>query len=148
MITANEPIRKLELYEILELVGKTKSRKEKIEILRKHESMPLKDYLRCVFDDAIQLNLPGGKPPFQMCREESVPSSWSKQHQKLKYFVKGLRVSDDLPAVKRESMFIGVLESIHPRDADVVVDMANKKSGAAGLTKKLVQEAFPKLIAQ
>ena len=146
MITENERARQLELYEVLELVGKTKSRKEKIEILQKHDTMSLKDYLRCVFDDTIQFNLPGGKPPFQMCREESIPSSWHKQHQQLRYFVKGL--SDNLPAVKRESIFIGVLESIHPRDADVVVAMANKKSVTAGLTKKLVQEAFPNLLKQ
>lgn len=145
MITENMPKRRLELYEVLELVAKTKSRIEKIKILQQHDSAPLRDYMRCVFDDRIVFNLPEGTPPFTANKEESVPSTWHKQNVKLQYFVKGLK-GDGMSPIKREKLFIGVLESVHPKDADVLVGMINKKPTTKGLTKKLVQEAFPNLV--
>jgi len=63
-----------------------------------------------------------------------------------KFFVKGVKSSDDLLNVKRERMFVDILESIDPRDAEILVAMINKKPPAKGLTKKIVQEAMPDLI--
>lgn len=145
MITASTAkARELELYEVVELVQSTKSRKAKIEALKKHESGPLKDYLRCVFDDRIQFLLPEGKPPFEPSEEQSVPSSWRRENKKLQYIVKGLKADKMLP-LKRETIFIGVLESVHPKDADLLVDMINKKAPKT-ITRKLVEETFPSLL--
>ena len=65
---------------------------------------------------------------------------------KFKYFVKGLRESNRLPAVKREKIFIDMCESVHPRDAELLVAMINKEPPTKGITKELVKEAFPDLI--
>jgi hypothetical protein len=146
MITENELPRQLELYEILELVGKTNSRTEKKEILKKHDAMFLRDYLRCCFDDSIQFNLPDGPAPYTPAREESYPASWRREHVHLRWFVKGL--SDKVPAMKRESVYLGILESVHPQDALILEQMVEKKCPTKGLTKKLVQEVFPKLIKE
>jgi len=140
-------MKKYEVFEILQQVEKAKSRKEKITILQSNNIMPLKDVLRGTFDESIQWNLPAGdNVPYEPSREESVPSTLRKQHMKFKYFVKGLRESESLTSVRRESIFLGMLEAIHPEDAKVVVSMINKKSPVKGLTKKLVEEAFPGLI--
>jgi hypothetical protein len=48
--------------------------------------------------------------------------------------------------IKREMMFIRMLESIHPEDAKIVVAMLTRKLPTKGLTKALVKEAFPKLL--
>jgi len=45
-------------------------------------------------------------------------------------------------------MFIDMLEGIHPKDAELLILMKDKKSLAKGITKKLVEEAFPKLIVK
>lgn len=145
MITEKSSPRPLLLFEVLEQVSKESSRKKKIEVLQKHDNTPLRDYLRCVFDDRVKFNLPEGEPPYIECKEESHPSNWGKQHKKLRYLVKGMD-SDKMMPVKREAIFIGMLESVHPKEARVLVDMINKKSSAKGLTKKLVQEAFPNLV--
>jgi hypothetical protein len=52
--------------------------------------------------------------------------------------------------MKVESMFIKVLEAIHPKDAEVVIAMKDKKFNGKykGLTKKLVSDAFPGLISK
>lgn len=144
MITENSPPRRLELFEVLNLVEKAKSRKDKIAVLQTNESVPLKDYLRCVFDDTIQFNLPKGPAPYTPARAESFASSWYVQNRNLRFFVKGM--SDKIPSMKRESVYLGILESVHPSDAEILVAMKDKKSTTKGLTKKLVQEAFPDLI--
>ena len=53
-----------------------------------------------------------------------------------------------MPAVKREKMFLDILETVHPRDADLLVGMINKDMPIKGITKKLVKEAFPDLIVK
>lgn len=139
-------MKKLEVYEILEKFEKEKSRKGKISILRENNIMPLRDVLQGIFDKNIVWNLPGGNPPYTPNRAESTPSTLLKQHMKFKYFVKGLVESDNLKTLKRESMFISMLESVHPEDAKILVSMINKNPPVKGLTKKLVEEAFPDLI--
>ena len=140
--------RQIEVYEILDQVAKQTKRTEKINILRQHSGVTaLKDVCRGFFDDVVQWNLPPGSPPYESAPEESIPSTLRKQNQQFRYFVKGGQ-GDRLPAFKREKIFIGVLESIHPKDAEIVISMTNKKPTTKGFTKKLVQEAFPDLIVK
>lgn len=138
----------LQVFEILEKASKLKSRDQRIDMLRSNKIMPVLDVLKGTFDSTINWNLPGGNPPYTPNQENAAPSSLLKQHLNFKYFVKGLRESSELPAVKRERMFIDLLEAIDPRDAEIVVSMINKKSPSKGLTKKLVQDAFPDLISE
>jgi len=137
---------RLEIFEILELLDAKGSRTDKINILRNNESQALKDVLRGTYDDAIQWNLPEGAPPFEPNTPQSVPSTIHKQHRYFRYFVSGLRDCEKLKPMKRESMWIGMLESVHPEEANVLIHMKDKKQLVKGLTKKLVQEAFPGLI--
>ena len=51
----------------------------------------------------------------------------------------------NISQIKREQIFIGVLEAVHPKDAELVISMINKKSPVKGLTYKIAQEAFPDL---
>lgn len=139
-------MKKLEVFEILQKVEKAKSRKEKIEILQKNNIMPVRDVLQGTFDDRVQWNLPSGEVPYNANSIESYPSTLLKQHLKFKYFVKGLRESDNLSKPKREKLFIDICESVHPEDAKIIVSMINKKAPVKGLTKKLIQEAYPDLI--
>lgn len=136
-----------EIFEILDEVVKPKSRKDKIAVLQKYEKlMPLRDVLQGTFDERIQWNLPEGTPPYEASKPESYPSTLLKQHLQFKFFVKGLRESERLNPIRRERMFIDMLESVHPRDAEILVSMVNKKSPVKGLTIKLIQEALPDLI--
>lgn len=135
------------VFEVLELASKAKTRQEKIEVLRKHESWALKDLLRGAYDDLVQWNLPPGAPPYEAAAESSVPSTLHNQHKKFKYFVKGL-AGDQVNPIKRERMFIDMLESVHPKDAELLVLMKDKKTLAKTVTRKLVEEAFPNLIVK
>ncbi len=139
--------RRLDVFEVFDKFEKAKTRKEKIQILQENDCAALRDVCRGYFDDIVQWNLPEGRPPFTPNIPQSVPSTLLKQNRQFKYFVKGLD-GDSMPAFKREKMFISLLESVHPMDAEILISMVNKKPTVKGLTKKLVEEAFPKLIVR
>jgi hypothetical protein len=63
--------------------------------------------------------------------------------RKLYLFLDG--VNPDMRSVKRESLFIDILQSVDPEDADLLVAMKEKTSPYKGLTKEIVYAAFPEL---
>jgi len=146
MINQHTTKRRIELFEILNKIEMEKTKEKRIEGIR-HFSRTypsFNDYLRCLLDDRITFDLPEGRPPFTPSHEVHHPTTWHKQHMRLGYFVKGGR---KLTSVKRESMWIGLLESIHPEDAVLIADVSDKRGGPDWLTKEIVEEAVPNLIS-
>ena len=135
------------IHEIFHLFTQMKTRKEKIALLKHHDSPALRDILRCIFDDTVLFLLPEGTPPYRPNTDTSPPSNLLKQNIKLTYFVKGGK-ADKVSTVRRERIFLDVLEAIHPEDALVLISAKDKKPPVKGLTKKLVQEAYPNLIVK
>ena len=148
MITEQQQsnMKRVELFEILDQVDKSKTEEEAVSVLQKFGSQytSVKDYLRCVFDDRIQFLLPDGKPPYAPADPNNIPSTWHREHLKLKYFVRR-GVTDEVGQVKRESLFIRTLESLHPEDAIAVCKMVEKKTTTPKLTREVADKAFPKL---
>ena len=132
------------VYEVLEEVAQKRSKKDKVKILKDNETWALKDIIRGSMDTTIKWHLPGGQPPYRPAEEHTAPASLHRENTKFAYFVKGGK-GEALPAYKRENLFIGILEGIHPNDAQLVVDMINKVT-PKGLTKAIVDEAFPGLL--
>jgi len=135
------------IYEIIEKAAKAKTRKEKIEVFHNNDTWALKDVLRGAYDPSVKWNLPEGSPPYEPAEESSVPSNLLKRNTDFAYFVKGGK-GDNIPAFKREAIFIRLIEQIHPKDAEIIILMKDKKQLGKGITKKLVEEAYPKLIRQ
>ena len=135
-----------ELFEIINEIEKTK---DIVGTLKEYGSKysSFTDYLRCVFDKKIQFLLPDGSPPYTPSHPSSVPSTWHKKHMDLKYFIK-IGTTDSMSQVKREHLFIQLLESIHPEDAVIVCKMVDKKTTTKKLTKDAVMKAFPNLIEE
>ena len=147
MITEKHPgNRTPELYEVLEQIDQAETEGQVVELIKKfgEKYSWFTDYLRCLFDEKIQFNLPPGTPPYTPAHEAQYPSSWHRKHMDLGYWVKGMK-GDQMNPIKRESHFIGMLESIHPEDAVHIVHMTQKRSEVAGLTKEAVKEALPNL---
>jgi hypothetical protein len=137
-----------EVFEIFEDFTRLKAKSEKIAFLQQvgREVPAVKDVIRGAFDDRLVFVLPKGTPPYTPNLPESTPSSLRMRHRDFSYFVKGA-INSEQPAYKVEKMFIQMLESIHAEDALIVLDMVSKKTPVKGLTKKLVEEAFPKLLS-
>lgn len=137
--------RKLEVHEVFELLRKTKSKKEKVKILQDNNSGALQDICRGVFDHRIVWKLPNeSDPPYNPSTASSVPASLLKETAKLAFFVQGGRGAN-LSQVRREQMFIQLLEGIHPEDAKIILKTI-KKQPPDGLTEASVREAFPNLL--
>ena len=134
------------VFEVLDKVAAAKTKEEKIKLLRQHESWALKDILNGTFNEAFKWNLPPGKPPYRASRPESAPTNLLRQNVQFRYFFEG-GPGDKLSPTKRESLFIGLLEGIHPDDALVVLNMMAKKP-PKGITKKLAEEAFNGLLSK
>lgn len=135
-----------EPFEYFAEFSKQKSRKDKVEYLSKlNNVVSVRDICQGIFDDRIEWLIPTGPVPYTPSKEESYPSTLLRKNKDFLYFVKGSKGSK-VPAIKRESIFLALIESIHPEDAKLVVAMVNKDTKAIpGLTKKIVQEAFPNL---
>jgi len=137
---------KVELFEILEEIQAAKNKKERLAMIKHYARMSaFCDYLRCTFDDRIQFLLPQGAPPYTPSSEGAQPSSWARQNTKLAYFITGGQ-GESMSPVKRESMYIGMLEAIHPQDALVLTDMISKKCPHPAIKKALIEEAVPGLV--
>lgn len=132
------------VYEVLEEVSKKKSKKDKVSILKQNETWALKDVIRGSMDPTVQWNLPTGVPPYTACAEHNAPTNLQRENTKFSYFVKGGK-GDSLPSFKRERIFLGMLEGVDPNDAKLLVAMINKET-PKGLTKPVVEEAFPGLL--
>jgi hypothetical protein len=133
------------LSDLFSAVEKIKLKKDRIEYLQNHNSLALRDILKCAFDDSIIFDMPEGPPPYNEWNKEShPPSSLHAETQKLRFLVK----QSDTPPAKKEIIFIGILESIDSRDAKILIAAKDKSLKVKGITKKLVMEAFPGLISQ
>lgn len=140
--------KRLLVSEILDLVANAPGRKEKFDLLRKYNSLELRDILKGAFDDTIEFILPKGVPPI----DEEEKRKYDKTHliqetKKFRYFVKG-GPGEQVNPLRREKMFIDILYRIDSKEIDLVCKMKDKELEGVykGLTKKLVQEAFPGLI--
>lgn len=135
----------LQVYEVFEKFEKAKTNQEKVQILKQNETWALKDIIKGSMDPRVDWLLPKGEVPYTPCEDYNAPSTLLKKHLDFKYFVKS-QIAINLPAFKRERIFLGVVESIHPKDAELVCKMINKKKPVTGITKKIVEEAFPGLL--
>jgi hypothetical protein len=135
----------LMIFEVLEKFTKAKNRNEKIAVLRQNNSLALRDVLQGSLDPRIEWLLPKGEVPYTPCDGHNSPTTLLRKHRDFLYCVKGGK-GDNIPAAKRESIFLGIVESVHPKDAELVCRMINKKPLVKGLTLKIAQEAFPGLL--
>lgn len=125
---------------------KISSRKQKVNFLKSHRpNNVMLRLLKYTFDPNIEFDLPEGDPPYRPNEElDDDHSGLYQEDRRLYLFIKG--GNPDLQKMKREMLFIEVLESIHPKEAKVLLAVKDKKLPYKGLTKKLVEEAFPGLL--
>tara|TARA_E500000318_G_scaffold25038_1_gene25062 strand:+ start:3087 stop:3551 length:465 start_codon:yes stop_codon:yes gene_type:complete len=131
-------------HEILDLVSKQRTKQKKIDLLKEHRSDALVSILIWNFDDSIISLLPEGSVPFE---RNDVPvgtdhTSLRKEWRNLYHFVKG--GNDSLSKTRRESMFIQILEGLHPDEADILCLVKDKAlESRFKITRDVVESAYP-----
>ena len=96
------------------------------------------------FDDSVISLLPQGHVPY---KENEVPvgtdhTSLRREYRQLYHFVKG--GNDSLSSLRRETMFIQMLEGLHPEEAKILCLVKDKQlSTKYKIDKTMVTEAYP-----
>jgi len=132
------------LSEVLDKVSKQKTKAKKIEVLKENESLHLKAVLIWNFDDSAVSVLPEGEVPFAKNEAPAGTEHTYLAHEwKVLYnFLKG--GNKFLRPVKREQLFLQLLEGLHPDEAEIICLVKDKKlSTKYKITKEQVAEAFP-----
>ena len=132
------------LSEVLAKVSKQRTKAKKIQVLKENESLHLKSVLIWNFDDTVVSVLPEGPVPFDKNEAPAGTEHTYLAHEyKVLYnFIKG--GNDFLKPVKREQLFMQLLEGLHEDEAEVICLMKDKKlTDKYKVTKAVVTEAFP-----
>ena len=165
--------RKPFVFEVLDLVSKQKSKAKKIEVLRKYDEFHLRTIFLWNFDTVVQSMLPEGDVPYQSYDDQNSYSGTlsTKMQEDIRamhetgsfsmgvsdqqgrttirrevknfyHFVKG--GNDGLNNMRRESMFINILQGLHPLEAEIICLVKDKRlSDKYKITREIVEEAYP-----
>ena len=132
------------MNEILELVTEQKTDAKKVAILREYECDILKSLFIWNFDDSIISLLPEGKVPYKPNENPlgTDHSSLRREQRNLYMFVKG--GNDALSTIRRETIFIQMLEGLHPKEADIIVAVKDGDlEDMYDVPFEVVEEAYP-----
>jgi len=115
------------IHEILELVDEQKTKAKKVAILQEYRDDSLTAVLIWNFDESVQSALPDGDVPY---KPNEVPvgtdhTSLRREWKQLYHFVKG--GNDGLNNLRRESMFVQMLEGLHPKEAEIICMVKDKR---------------------
>ena len=159
-------------FEVLDLVSKQRSNAKKVEILKKYEDPSLKTLFIWNFDETVISVLPVGEVPYASVGEQNSfsgtvsekindavnkmaelnsnslgaddqgYSTIRKEYKMFYNFVRG--GNDGLSSLRRETMFINILQGLHPLEAEIICLVKDKKLQTKyNITREIVSEAYP-----
>ena len=142
------------VHEILEAVDSERVRTKKVDLIRTHcNNDGMKMLFIWNFDESVISMLPEGPVPYQPVDgdQQADPEKGMPQRTTIRNggrqfyrFVKG--GDDQLNKIKRESMFINLLETLHQQEAEILILVKDKQlSSKYSITKEIVAEAFPEI---
>ena len=113
-------------------------------MLRQYDTPGMRMILKGAFDPKIEWDLPEGTPPYiaNESPEGTEHTYLEVEAKRLYNFVKG--GNNQLNKIRKETLFIQMLEGLHADEAKVLIDMKNKTLNKTykGLTSDMVKEAF------
>ena len=164
------------IFEIFDLASKQRSKAKKVEVLQKYNHDALRMLLIWNFDESIQSALPDGVVPYSGYAEQttqsgnlstkiteearrmyetgsfsigtsdkSAKSTLRKECKHFYHFIRG--GNNALSSIRRETMFINLLEGLHPLEAEILCLCKDKKLATKyKLTQPIIAEAYPNIV--
>jgi hypothetical protein len=160
------------LFEVFDLVSKQRTADKKVEVLKKYEDPSIKSVLIWNFDETAISALPPGDVPYSSTNEQTSysgtlsgkitdavskmeelstnslgssdqgKSSIRKEYKMFYNFLKG--GNKTLSSIRRETMFINILEGLHPKEAEILVLVKDKRlQEKYKITLSNVKDAYP-----
>ena len=162
------------VYEVFDACSKQRTKAKKIEVLQRYAHDSIMAVLIWNFDESVISLLPEGEVPYGNTREDnSVTGSLSDkindavgmmqesgsaslgsqdqgkasiraEYRKFYNFLKG--GNNGLSSLRRETMFINILEGLHPLEAEILILVKDKKlTDKYKITKEVVSAAYPQI---
>ena len=162
-------------FEVLDAASKQRSKAKKVEVLRRYAHDSILALLIWNFDETAISVLPPGDVPYGNNREDNSmtgtlsdkindavdkmsemgsnslgsqdqgKASIRKEYTKFYNFIKG--GNNSLSNLRRETMFINILEGLHPLEAEILVLVKDKKlTDRYKITKEVVSAAYPQIV--
>ena len=132
------------VHEIFTKINNAKDKTGKIAILKQFDNQAMRQLLKAAFDPKIKFDLPDCNPPYikNEAPAGTEHTSLASEAKKLYHFVVG--GNNAINKLKKETMFIQMLEGLHEQDAEVLMAIKNKNLNNTykGLTANLVKETF------
>jgi len=161
-------------FEVLDAASKQRSKAKKVEVLQRYKHDSLITLFVWNFDSSIITLLPEGDVPYGNTREDNSATgtlsdkindavdkmgemgsnslgaqdqgkaSIRKEYSKFYNFCKGGNPS--LSSLRRETMFINILEGLHPLEAEILCLVKDKKlEEKYKISKEIVSLAYPEI---
>ena len=131
--------------EILDRISKLKTKKEKVEALRRDHNIALENVIDICFNPNLKFALPPGEPPYKpQPKETDCQSSLYANLRKFGVFLEPGPYPHMKP-LQREVQFVQFLEMLDPDDAKLILSIKDKKMPYKGINKQLFNEAWPAL---
>ena len=162
-------------YEVLEAASKQRTKAKKIEVLKTYAHDSIMAILIWNFDETAISLLPEGEVPYGNTREDnSVTGTLSdkindavdkmgelgttslgsqdqgkasirKEYTKFYNFLKG--GNNGLSNLRRETMFINILEGLHPLEAEILILVKDGRlTDKYKITKEIAGAAYPQIV--
>lgn len=136
---------KLGISEILRMANDAQDDHARLHILRINDSPTLRNMLNLALNKNIVWQLPTGIPPYKPNDLVDQQHRLYTEMRKMYLFIEG--GSPNLKQLRRETLFIELLESLDPEDAKLVLAAKDKNFPYNNITIELINTAFPGLIA-
>ena len=163
-------------FEVFDLASRQRTKVKKVEVLKKYEDLSLKQLFKWNFDSTIISILPEGEVPYTGYDEQTsysgtlttrINEEVRKMHEtgsfslgasdkeghttirrEAKHFYRFVKGGDDaMNAIRRETMFINILEGLHPLEAEIIVLVKDGKlEDRYKITKDVVATAYPDIV--
>ena len=132
------------MHEILDLAANQKTNAKKVEVLKEYKNDALKSLFIWNFDDSVITVLPPGEVPFKP-NENPLGTDHSSLRREFKHFYNFVKGGNDtLPTIRRESIFIQILEGLYPDEAEILCLVKDKKlTDKYDISIDLVKESYP-----
>ena len=138
---------RLLISEILRKISNAKTKKEKVDLFKKHNSPALRQLMIINFDESILSELPEGDVPYTP-NDAPVGTDHTRLEQEYRGLYRFFKGGDSrIKSLKRETMFVQLLEGLSAEEAELLVLVKDGRLNEKykRITKAVVSEAFPSI---
>lgn len=133
------------IYEVFDEFEKQTTKKDRIDVLAKNWSPTLKLVLQLAYRPEVQWKYKNFPESYK--KQEIVPgysfASLDTEIKRLYIFQKGNPTAEKLTPKRSEELLVVFLESLEPREAEIVMGIFRKNLGVKGLTEKFIRDNIP-----